>query len=296
MTPFRSVMTRYMAKALLCIAAVAVVVVLAAGLLASARTSSYHYRYRLLPRQGPLSKPMLDQTAGIVADRLAALKDYLELKGGEVRARAPDIIELALRSTEDPQENGAAAWLTTPGQVAFHLLHPRQASPPADGTSPPGYETKVYRTQEYNLVRAPEMRTVEKEFLVTREPVLVVDGLREVEMHTVGLEQATVLTFRFRESDAAKFASATALHAGRSMAMLVDGEMFFPPGEIEGAVNSDTVQVQGYFYTVPLQKLIALLNAGSLPGRLVLLRKEGQGESSGSNAGAGSARPTGASS
>ncbi|MFO7957583.1 MAG: hypothetical protein R6X33_10860 [Candidatus Brocadiia bacterium] len=296
MSPFKSVMTRYLAKALLCIAAVAALVVLAAGLMSSARTRSYTYRYRLVPRQAQATDAPLEEAAETIRARLAAMNDYLKLKGGEVRTEPPDLIRLTLQSTEDPENNAAPAWLTTPGRVAFHLLHPRQPTPPSGEESSPGYETRVYRTQEYNLTRAPDMRTVEEEFLVTEEPVLVVDGLREAEMHTVGLERATVLTFRFRESDAEKFASVTALHAGRSMAMLVDGEMFFPPKEIEGAVNSDTVQVQGYFYTIPLQKLVALLNTGALPGRLVPLQEGDQEGSVASSSGARSSSPAEASS
>jgi preprotein translocase subunit SecD len=52
------------------------------------------------------------------------------------------------------------------------------------------------------------------------------------------------------------------------MAMLIDGEMFFPPKEIDSAVTAGAVQVQGFFHIPPLRRLAATLNCGSLPAPL----------------------------
>ena len=57
------------------------------------------------------------------------------------------------------------------------------------------------------------------------------------------------------------------------MAMLIDGEMFFPPGHIEGAVTGGRVQMQGFFLKRPMRRLARLLECGSLPGPLVRVKQ-----------------------
>ena len=60
----------------------------------------------------------------------------------------------------------------------------------------------------------------------------------------------------------------TALNVGRGMAMLIDGEMFLPPKEIEAPITGGAVQISGYFQLPPLRKLVKVLNTGPLPGPL----------------------------
>ncbi len=267
----KSKLTRYLMTVVLCFALVGALVAVAARLTASARVATYSYDYRIEPPEGVDPEAALRRSADTVRARLEAMGDLLKLHDGAVRTRAPDVLELTLQSAVDPRENAAPAWLTTPGRIAFHLVHPRRTPDSADEEPPAGYRTALYRTEQYSLVRAPDVRTVETAYFIADEPELVLDGVREASMHTIGLERTTVLILRFHESDAPAFAALTALHAGRHMAMLVDGEMFFPPKEIEGALTADAVQVQGPYAFAPLERLAALLNAGTLPARLVPL-------------------------
>jgi preprotein translocase subunit SecD len=103
---------------------------------------------------------------------------------------------------------------------------------------------------------------------VRKEPLLRVRGVEEARFSTAGLEKATVLTFQLPKEQAKEFRDITALNVGREMAMLVDGDLFFPPRQIASGMEGGRVQVQGYFYNPPLRKLIAVLSAGPLPGRL----------------------------
>jgi preprotein translocase subunit SecD len=129
----------------------------------------------------------------------------------------------------------------------------------------------LYREKRYVLSRLSELKTVEHAFAVQTEPLLTVRRLADAQIRTEGKKKVVILTFTFEPEDAQRFAEATALHAGRRMAMLVDGEMFFPPKEIEGAVTSGVVQVQGYFHPPVLRRLVAVLNTGPLPADLELV-------------------------
>jgi len=156
------------------------------------------------------------------------------------------------------------------GLVEFRLVHPDQDILEARGPQglPSSYEVKVYRRRRYMLTRLNELETVEERYAVEREPILRVAEFEEVTMDTVGPQKRVVMTFRFGKDDAEAFGRLTALHAGRRMAMLIDGEMFFPPKEIEAAVTSGAVQVQGFFHIPPLRRLAAALDCGSLPAPL----------------------------
>jgi preprotein translocase subunit SecD len=186
-----------------------------------------------------------------------------------VRALPPDRVRIVLRCRGNPE--APLAWLTTPGHAEFRLLHPRDDALEAFGPDglPEGYEVKTYRTFQFVLARLDERRAVETPYVVERRPLLVVDGFDGVSLHTGGRYKTVTLTFRFGGADAESFACLTALHAGRRMAMLIDGEMFFPPSQIDSVVAGGIVQVSGIFYAPPLRKLVKTLDCGSLPGRLV---------------------------
>ena len=85
-----------------------------------------------------------------------------------------------------------------------------------------------------------------------------------------------MLTFQFQEADAERFHELTALNVARRMAMLIDGRLFFPPKQIQSAIEGGTVQIQGFFYNPPLRKLIKILQIGALPGELEELSHEVQ--------------------
>jgi len=89
-----------------------------------------------------------------------------------------------------------------------------------------------------------------------------------VSVRTVGARSRVILTCSLSDRDAQALSTVTALNAGRDMAMLVDGEMFFPPQRIGGPVTGGTIRAEGFFQIRLLRRLALTLNAGSLPGRL----------------------------
>jgi len=262
----KSVLTRYLARALASLLVLTCVFIVAGALWTRSTTRTHRIRYRLKPWEGGVTPARLERTRDVLADRLASMAEMLRLRGGDVRTIGRDLVEVEISCQDDP--TAALAWLTMPARVEFRLLYAGLDAAARASAEPEEYETKVYRTQRYDLVRAPEMEQVEEDYLVEREPVLRIGDFERVQMDTVGLHRTIILTFRLGEPNAEAFAAATALHVGREMAMLVDGEMFFPPKTIESAVTAGSVQAQGYFYTTPLKKLVCVLNSGGLPGRL----------------------------
>ncbi|MFO8006368.1 MAG: hypothetical protein R6V05_01385 [Candidatus Brocadiia bacterium] len=247
----------------------------AASLWSSLVTDAHAFRLRLVTERQPPGAQQLQQAADVLNARLDRLSGALGLHDGAARPLPPDLVELEFSTRGDPAE--PIAWLTMPGRAAFHLLHPGRGEPPADADvePPDGYRVVTYKAKQYRLNPPRRLETVEHRHLVREEPTLRIESFRQAALHTEGLHRRTVLTLRFREEDARRFAAQTAVHVGRRMALLVDGAMFVPPKEIEEAVTGGAVQVQGYFHTPTLRKLAAVLDAGPLPGRLEDLEPRG---------------------
>lgn len=268
MSPQKSALSRYLKKALLVLAVVLCLVALLSALWTWGATRTHRFVYRLHPPMGQVSEARLQRTVDVLDARLRALGPELKLGRCSVGVLPPDRIELRVNCNSEPLV--PVAWLTLQGRAEFRLLHPQDDILEQVGAEglPPQYEVKVYRTKRYILTRLNELKTVEQSFAVDRKAALEIEEFEEVTFETVGVQKMVVLSFHFRQEDADAFGRLTALHAGRKMAMLIDGEMFFPPKEIESAITGGTVQAQGFFHIPPLRRLAKMLNCGSLPGAL----------------------------
>ena len=249
---------------------------LAAGLLAAWAARRAHppsvrhsARFRLDAGGRAPSAELLNATVAALNRRLDALEEPLGLDDAAARPLPPDGAEVTFSTRHEPAE--VLSWAVMPGRIEFRLLHPDPSIADGARSVPPGYETVAYTERQYRLSPPREVELVEHGYAVQERPVLVVDRLREVEFQAVGIHKLDVLTLYFGDDDGRQFARLTALHAGRTMAMLVDGEMFFPPKQIESAITDGAVQVEGYFHTAALEKLAAVLASGALPARLELV-------------------------
>lgn len=238
-----------------------------------ATTSTHVVVYRLDVPADSLARGALERTVRVLSDRLKAVRADLELGRSSVRALPPDRVEFTIRSRVAPHE--PLAWLAMQGRAEFRLVHPDEHALEHAASLPAEYEVKTFVERRYILTRLDELKKVEHRYAVLREAAMAVDGFRRVEFETVGRQSAVVLTFEFEEADARAFAELTALQAGRGLAMLIDGEMFFPPAQIGAAVTGGRVQVQGFFLQRPMRRLARLLDCGSLPGPLVRIEDAG---------------------
>ena len=268
MSATESALTRYLRRALLYGGATMAVYVLVALLVARAQTHEHRPVFRLGPVGAQVGPAELERAAEVLAARLEALRGEFKLSRRSVTALPPDRLEVRFRCAGDP--TAALSWLTMQGRAEFRLVHPSDEMLAKVGPEglPPDYEVKIYREKRFVLNRLGELKTVENPFAVQRDAVLTVGGFREVTFATVGRQSKVVLTFRFFEADAQAFSRVTALHAGRRMAMLIDGEMFFPPCRIESAVTEGSVQVEGFFHIPACRRLAKVLACGSLPAPL----------------------------
>ena len=274
-----SARSRFLLRALAVTAVGVCLVALTGTLWTWATTATYVVVYRLeLPAAEP-GPQTLDQTVRILSDRLTAVRTDLELGRCSVRALPPDRVEFTIRARQEPDY--ALAWLTMQGRAEFRLVHPDKEVLDAPGPLPPDYEVKTYIERRHILTRLNELKSVEHSYAILREPAMVAERFRQVEFQTVGRQKAVVLTFEFEEDDGRKFSAVTALHAGRRLAMLIDGEMFFPPAPVGGAVTGGRVQTQGFFMKRPMRRLARVLDCGSLPGPLVRVGQEAAASSPG---------------
>jgi preprotein translocase subunit SecD len=224
--------------------------------------------YSLGPPGVEVAEPELRRAVEVLSARLEALRPEFKLASCSVQAVPPRRLRVQFRSSGDPL--APLAWLAMQGKAEFRLLHPRDdiLLEAGAGALPAQYEVKVYREKRTILTKLGRVKTVEHQYAVERKPVLTVSGFKAVEFAAVGARKNIVLTFRFDEPDAAAFGALTALHAGRRMAMLIDGAMFFPPKRIESAVTAGGAQVQGFFHIADVRRLAKVLDCGSLPAPL----------------------------
>jgi preprotein translocase subunit SecD len=255
---------RYLLRAAGVVGVVGLAFVLVSLLWSWRATRIYTVVYRLAPARGQPAAGELDRTAEVLARRLSLLERDFHISHVSARAEGPDRLELRFSARSDADV--ALSWATMPCRVEFRLLAPQD--PAAGGPPPAGYELKVFREQQYILGRGGDLQTVRHSYAVERRPALVLDGVQEASIATPGLHKMAVLTFRFGQKDAEAFAAMTALNVGRRMAMLIDGEMFFPPKEVQSPITGGAVQISGYFQLPPLRKLVKMLNTGPLPGTL----------------------------
>jgi len=260
----------------------ALIVVVVAGLVAgvaawfwgrrAARTYTLTYRLAREAADSPPGPGAAEEAARIMAERAERLGGKLNIFGVVARAAGPGAVRLQLRSRRTPEEvDQALAWLTMPGQVEFRLLHPRpdvlETTKPEQ--LPAEYEVLDYTSLHYILSRPGEIEPHAHPYAVEREPVLRVRELTDARLETSGWAKTVTLTFCFGPEDAGRLATLTALHAGREMAMLVDGRMILPPNQIEGPATGGALQAEGLFFLPVMRKFIACLDAGTMPAPLV---------------------------
>ncbi len=264
----QSALSAYLAKALTVLGIFAAVVILLTLVWTAASTRTYTYTYRLKAEGRNPTQKELAQTMDVLGRRLTEMRRRLGYSKGAVVAVEPAMVRIHLRARSDPAL--AADWLTLPGWAEFRLLHPEDDILTVEDpdTLPEGYEVRVHRYRTYILSKPGDLETREDAYVVQQEPVLSIRGFQNVEVNQIGLHRTAVLTFELEPADAERMARISALNAGRRMAMLIDGEMFFPPRQIDGPLTSGTLEVQGNFYMPPLRKLVQMLDAGSLPLRL----------------------------
>ncbi len=260
-----SALSRYLFRSLGAIALAGLLFILASALWSWRATRTYTITYRLAPAQGAPSPDDLQRTAGIVARRLELLGPGFHISHASARAVAPDGVEVTLKARSAPDE--ALAWATMPCRVEFRLVHPRDPLPA--GQVPEGYETKVYRDQQFLLSHAGDVKTVRHTYLVEKQPALVTHGV------------AGGVHRHHRHAQDGR-ADLPLQPQGRRRLRRHDGPER-RPGHGDADRRGDVLPAEGdrrpdhgrrgadrrLLPAPPLRKLVKVLNTGALPGKLV---------------------------
>jgi len=264
-----SPLSEYLNKVLIFALVFCVVSIIVTALWTTAVSKTHRFVYRLAPENGVVTGEMVREAARILRARLEQFKREFSLHGCRVQATAANELRVEFRTRFDTQE--FQRWLTMQGLARFHLLHPDGDILIKTGYEalPDGYVLKTYRETRYSLSRPGALRTRLYHYAVQASGDMAVSRFSKVRLETVGFHKKTVLTFELPREDAEALRRLTALNVGRKMAMLIDGELFFPPKAIGSPIPEGRVQVIGYFYNPPLRRLVKVLSAGTLPCTLV---------------------------
>jgi len=260
-----STLSRYLKKVLVFVLVFVCACAVLTAFWAESKTRTHRVTYRLVPASGKPTGKMLSVTRQVLSARLQNLERRFELRGCKVEVVSDDEVQVRFRTRLEPDE--LLEWLKIQGRAEFRLLHPDPGILNGGGPEqlPEGYELKTYREVRYLLGRPGKLETTERHYAVANKASVEVSGFQSVSLETRGIRKRTILTFELPQPEAESLRRLTVLNAGRQMAMLVDGELFFPPRQIRGPIAGTKVQVAGYFYNPPLRKLVKVLSAGTLP-------------------------------
>ena len=260
-----SPLSEYLRKVLIFALVFCVVSVIVTALWTRAASKTHRLVYRLAPGNEPETAQMAGEAALALGARLEQFRHEFSLHDCHVQATDANQVRVEFRTRYDVED--LLRWLTMQGQAQFRLLHPDADILLKTGQEalPGGYVLKTYRQTTYSLSKPGEESTRLHHYAVQGNEGMAVSRFLEVHLETVGFHKKTVLTFELPDADAKALKHLTALNVGREMAMLIDGELFFPPKAIGSPIPEGRLQVMGYFHNPPLRKLVKVLSAGPLP-------------------------------
>ncbi|MCV0425495.1 MAG: protein translocase subunit SecD [Roseibium sp.] len=113
-------------------------------------------------------------------------------------------------------------------------------------------------------------------YLLDEVPLLTGEELVDAQ---VGFDPQTnepIVTFRFNQTGARKFAQITAENIGRPFAIVLDDEVISAP-VIRGIIPGGTGQISGSFTVDAANDLAVLMRAGALPAKLTIIEERSIG-------------------
>ncbi len=143
-------------------------------------------------------------------------------------------------------------------KMTFHLLDERVSPGQVPATAPPG--TQILPSNEEEGIR----------YLVERR--VRVSGERLVDAQPSFQDNQPVVSFRFDSLGARQFGDTTTDHAGRYLAIVLDGEVISAPVIREPIIGGSGV-ISGAFTVQAVNELSLLLRAGALPAPISYLEE-----------------------
>jgi SecD/SecF fusion protein len=220
----------------------------------------------MLSREGITEKirRAVDQAIEVLRRRV----DALGTTEPNIQRQGLDRILVQVPGLQDPQRLkellGRTAKLTF--RMVDQSMAPEQA---AQGRAPPESEV-LYGTQK----EGGQPYLIEKRVMVSGEDLTDAQP---------GFDQRTnepIVTFRFNNNGARRFATATQENVGRPFAIVLDNEVISAP-VIREPILGGSGQISGSFTVQQANDLAILLRAGALPAKLTIIEERTVGPSLG---------------
>jgi protein-export membrane protein SecD len=184
-----------------------------------------------------------------------------------VQRQGSDRILVQQPGVEDTSE--IKGLISRAAKLTFHLLHPTMGSENLPGgRPPPGYQ--VLPSNEKDGVS----------YLVNSVPLVTGEELADAQPGFDSRTNEPIVTFRFNQSGARKFAKVTQENVGRPFAMVLDGKVISAP-VIREPILGGTGQISGNFSVQEANNLAILLRSGALPAKLTVVEERVVGASLG---------------
>jgi preprotein translocase subunit SecD len=215
--------------------------------------------YRLTPTEPAI----VERVRQAVEQSIQVLEKRLNLLGTvepSIQRQGVDRILVQVPGLDDPQE--IIKIVGTTAKLTFRMV---DTSVPVDqvkeGNVPPDSEilksTKAENNQPY---------LIEKRVLVSGEDLTDAQP---------GFDQRTsepIVTFRFNNNGARRFAQVTSENVGRPFAIVLDNEVISAP-VIREPILGGSGQISGNFTVESANQLAVLLRAGALPAKLTVIEQ-----------------------
>ena len=221
--------------------------------------------YKLNPKEGQKLGEKLDKTINILKQRIAPsnIKQYRIQPVGEERI----LIQVPRASLEEVE--ALKERLTTMGKLEFKLAVPRDSKKEefqemykaaAQGEKVPGY-TKLYREGDAS-----------NEFYLVKEGPAELTGQRLAQVYPRRDQYGQpIVGFELDSVGARKFAMVTENNRGRLLAIILDGVLKSAP--VIRTRIEERGQIEGNFTWEEVQRMVTVLQSGSLPVDLELLQE-----------------------
>ena len=208
----------------------------------------------------------LEQAIEVIRRRL----DELNMTEATIQQQGADRIIVQAPGVRNPESLKQAVGKTA--RLTFQLLCDVQPTGQPGERPPPGcIELPSEKQQGVKYwVKTSRRATVEGADLVDAQPSFD------------GQTGEPVVTFRFNQKGALKFARLTQANVGKPFAIILDGKVVSAP-VIQTPILGGTGQITGRFTVEETRVLSAILRSGALPAKLVVVEERSVGPSLGSD-------------
>lgn len=196
----------------------------------------------------------VDQSIEIVRRRI----DELGTKEPTIQRQGKNRILVQLPGVENPE--AVKTLLGKTAKLSFHLVDDRSSVSDA----------RRGRISASSKLMPGSAGSYQSQYLIERR--IVVGGEHLTDSQPSFQEGNPVVSFKFDTLGGKKFGEATRKNVGRSLAIILDGEVISAPN-IQGAIMGGSGVITGSFSVSEAQELALLLRSGALPAPLNVLEE-----------------------